>query len=365
MKKVLLSLFCLILVSSVFAVSDRSDYKVINPEKPRLLSFLTAITGYTCTDFNRDALTTPTDFRDSIYYSCAQQSNDYQVVGAEYDNANKLSKLSCCVKDVSLVIPKTTPSPTTAYKGIGESCNSVSECGSACDGFGSGYSPRCMDGGNGKLCFCGTSNGVYSTVCAVALDCPLNEKCVKGVCTDNDIGNTGNPTELNEGEIKEIIDTNPKISIKSCTDGTDVFMCSPDKPYYCDKDNGLVKKPEICGCPSGQKLDWTINNMYLCCKEDGSDCLSGGVCTNNFEIKQDCPDGSKITIKKCEDNTWVEYSGVCRQEGGNNLIIYLIVGAIIGLLIGGGAGLAVGIPQFGAPIGAVVGIIGGYLIYLI
>jgi len=50
---------------------------------------------------------------------------------------------------------------------------------------------------------------------------------------------------------------------------------------------------------------------------------------------------------------------------GNSIWMYLIIGAIIGLLIGGGAGLAVGIPQFGAPIGAVVGIIGGYLIYLI
>lgn len=226
---------------------------------------------------------------------------------------------------------------------IGDSCETYLDCGGACNDMRCDeficLIPRCINGGNGKICVCGEDDGIITTTCA-DVGCPSGEKCVNGVCTVTTTQReSGNPGTLTEEDVKQIIEDNPLIKIKSCDDGTDVFMCSDDIPYYCDKDQGLIKKPELCGCPEGKKLDYQKEiggqTIFYCCNNDGSDCLSGGVCINGIEIKKDCYDGGKVLVKKCENNEWVDYPGVCGDNNGNsfNLPIWLFIGGGIVVIL--------------------------------
>lgn len=209
-------------------------------------------------------------------------------------------------------------------KGIGEICTSASECGLACQGYPSSYTPRCIDGGNGKVCFCGQDSGVYSAVCARDSDCASGQFCISGVCTLPNDGTSGNPTPVNNDTICHVIDCT-----KRCSDGTAANTCSQQAPLYCQNDGTLISYSGICGCPSGQRADF---NARTCCTPPSCyNCQAGETNT------QKCSDGTTVTLATCgTDGTWQRTNAVCPVSKPSFALFWIVGGIIALLLIVGG-----------------------------
>lgn len=303
MKKITFLMILLMMVSIVgaYPVFDDAQSNVINPEKvpfsiPSLFipgegeeEVYWEIGDYVLT-LGRE-IQDASELRNFVYSECNKYCG--RVTNAIYEDS-QLVKLSCFYPTTGCPEEEPEPEPEyTDYRDIGESCTSYKQCGSACDNYGSQYSPRCLDGGNGRICFCGTSEGIYTTVCQYDDECPTDEECVRGKCTTENTENTGNPVELDEDDIDKI--DNQQNNKLNCEDGTELFECSEvTEGGYCLKLDGtptLVEKDFLCSLREDRET-----------KE----------CEEDQEFVEDCPDGSEILIAECVDGELIEYEGVCQ-----------------------------------------------------
>lgn len=356
MKKIISVLLFLMLASGAMAVSvSNTPILFENPESPPLFNVqYTVGTDVLFTEtYTRNSGETAQSFRDEIYALCEWAGSDpgetWKISGAKYDSNSQLEQLTCTIyggqnpttEEPSPLINPPEEVPNTdydSYGSIGESCNTYADCGSACDRFGSGYSPRCIDGGYGKICFCGEDIAIYSPPCARDTDCPNGETCIAGgVCTivGQAYEDSGNPNPLTAEDIERITKENDKISITYCTDQTPVFLCADTSPMYCDKDNNLVQNAIICGCPAGEKIDPGF--VQRCCKADGSDC-SDKECSLGRSYTQECANGESVVVATCiNDGTQnkIEKTGAfCKdKESSNNWIYYLLGASVIVILL--------------------------------
>lgn len=245
------------------------------------------------------------NLRQCWYYTGIHDMISARVVEDRYCSSRDYVIEYKTISSVDLQIAGARSTTEPQYKSIGEACTSVVECGAACKGYPSSYSPRCIDGGQGKVCFCGANDGVYSSVCARNTDCEAGELCVHGVCTLSQASQSasGNPPTstgaISREEICKVIDCN-----KRCADGTPTGTCVPGKePRYCDPEGRLIDYSGVCGCPEGQRLDF--GGLTCCTPPNCASCEAG-----EEKVKQ-CPDGSEVVAVTCTAGTWTPTGALC------------------------------------------------------
>ncbi len=272
-----------------------------------------------------------------IYFTGILNSVSSRLVDSKHCSFRTYTKEYKTLSDVDNALYNeqkgTGTGSTTSAGRIGDVCTTAQDCTLTCEGRGSTCEPRCLDGGNGRICFAGEGTSqtgyLYSSTCGRSSDCATGEQCVAGICTQADYDSGNPPIIQSDGSTTQAITPEDICRTTDCTtkcdDGTAVFTCSEKSPSkYCFKEgnNGVLKDyAGLCGCPEGQRPDFYA---LKCCDPAANTCFN----CQEGEIKtRECSDGTEIVAVTCgADGEWEPTDAVCPiDEDDNSAVAFILV----------------------------------------